>query len=46
MLEFRGLDELSVTPRAVTDFVLLAFTLVFTHSALVLTAVPAVLTLV
>jgi hypothetical protein len=46
MLDLRGLRELSVAPRAVPDFVLLALTLVFTHSALILTAVSAVLTLV
>jgi hypothetical protein len=46
MLDLRRLDELSVTPRAVSNFLALTFTLVFTHATLVLTTVATVLALV
>jgi hypothetical protein len=46
MLDWRGFNELSVTPWAIPDFLAFAFALVFTHSALFLTAVATVLTLV
>jgi hypothetical protein len=46
MLDLMGLRELSVTPRAIANFLALTFTFVFTHSALVLTTVSTVLPLV